>query len=75
MRGIFAKRCRNLDIRLGSCEGITDPWPTPSAGRPVADQHGELGAITGRGIAAFSNLVAACTGRSAGLSPRRMRST
>src|SRR6476659_10314356 len=29
--GSFRQTGRNLDIRLGSCEGITDPWPTPSA--------------------------------------------
>ena len=29
--GRFRQTDRNLDIRLGSCEGITDPWPTPSA--------------------------------------------
>jgi hypothetical protein len=27
----FRQTGRNLDIRLGSCEGITDPWRTPSA--------------------------------------------
>ena len=30
--GSFRQTGRNLDIRLGSCEGITDPWPT----RPAA---------------------------------------
>jgi signal transduction protein with GAF and PtsI domain len=29
-RRVFAKRVV-IWIRLGSCEGITDPWPTPSA--------------------------------------------
>ena len=31
IRHTSAKRGRNLDIRLGSVQGITDPWPTPSA--------------------------------------------
>jgi hypothetical protein len=31
IRHTSAKRGRNLDIRLGPWEGITDPWPTPSA--------------------------------------------
>jgi hypothetical protein len=44
---------RNLDIRLGSCEGITDPGPTPSAAvrRSAQGQARTAVPIDDRGLA------------------------
>ena len=45
--GSFRQTGRNLDIRLGSCEGITDPWPTPSAAvRRSAQGQARVGSPT-----------------------------
>jgi hypothetical protein len=38
--GSFRQTGRNPDIRLGSCEGIADPWPTRRCSRSGAGKGG-----------------------------------
>jgi hypothetical protein len=71
--GGFRQMGRNLDVRLGSCDGITDPWPTRTASIRCSGQGRAKGGspIDDRGSMACFTTHSACIHRRSRIDPAR----